>query len=126
VAGSSQTLHEAAEKLTDLLIDQHRALASLMEELEAVDWYAQRAAATSDASLRDILLHNMNEEKEHAAMALEWLRRRDAKLDTHLRRYLFSTGPITEIEEVADAGAGGTASESGGDLGLRGLREGAR
>jgi uncharacterized protein len=125
VAGSSQTLHEAPDKLTDLLIDQHRALASLMEELEAVDWYAQRAAATGDASLREILLHNMNEEKEHAAMALEWLRRRDPKLDTFLRRYLFSTGAITEIEESTEAG-GAAAPEAAGDLGLRGLREGAR
>jgi uncharacterized protein len=120
-------LHEAAEKLTEDLVDQHRALASLMEELEAVDWYAQRAAATADPSLRDILVHNMNEEKEHAAMALEWLRRRDAKLDTFLRRYLFSTGSITEIEDEAEA-AGSGAGEGGGtgDLGLRGLREASR
>lgn len=119
--GSSMGLHEAAEKLTDELVDQHRALASLMEELEAVDWYAQRAAATGDASLREILVHNMNEEKEHAAMALEWLRRRDDKLDTFLRRYLWSAGSIVAVEkdaETKEEGAGG----GGGDLGLRGLR----
>jgi ferritin-like protein len=123
MAGSSATLHEAAEKLTDELVDQHRALASLMEELEAVDWYAQRAAATGDPSLREILVHNMNEEKEHAAMALEWLRRRDAKLDTFLRRYLFSAGSIVGIEDAAEAKEG--AAEAG-DLGLRGLRAGTR
>ena len=120
MAGSSMGLHEASEKLTDLLIDQHRALASLMEELEAVDWYAQRAAATEDASLREILVHNMNEEKEHAAMALEWLRRRDDKLDTFLRRYLFSAGSIVAVEKEAEAKEEGRAGA--GDLGLRGLR----
>jgi ferritin-like protein len=121
---SSATLHESAAKLTDELVDQHRALASLMEELEAIDWYAQRAAATADPSLREILVHNMNEEKEHAAMALEWLRRRDAKLDTFLRRYLFSAGSIVEIEDAAEAKEGG--GTEAGDLGLRGLREGTR
>ncbi|HVH05493.1 MAG TPA: ferritin [Myxococcota bacterium] len=121
MAGSSMGLHEAAEKLTDELVDQHRALASLMEELEAVDWYAQRAAATEDVSLREILVHNMNEEKEHAAMALEWLRRRDGKLDTFLRRYLWSTGSIVAVEKSADAEEEGGAVGAG-DLGLRGLR----
>ena len=125
MAGSSMGLHEAAEKLTDELVDQHRALASLMEELEAVDWYAQRAAAASDPSLRDILLHNMNEEKEHAAMALEWLRRRDDKLDTFLRRYLWSAGSIVAVEKDAEAKEEGAAG-GGGDLGLRGLRGDAR
>jgi ferritin-like protein len=121
-------LHEAAEKLTDELVDQHRALVSLMEELEAVDWYAQRAAATTDPSLREILLHNMNEEKEHASMALEWLRRRDGKLDAFLRRYLWSTGSIVAVEKEAEAKEeGGAGSGAGrGDLGLRGLRGDAR
>jgi ferritin-like protein len=118
-------LHEAAEKLTDELVDQHRALASLMEELEAVDWYAQRAAATEDVSLREILVHNMNEEKEHAAMALEWLRRRDDKLDTFLRRYLWSTGSIIAVEEGSDA-KDSKGAAAPGDLGLRGLRGDAR
>ena len=119
MAGSSMGLHEAAEKLTDELVDQHRALVSLMEELEAVDWYAQRAAATTDPSLREILVHNMNEEKEHASMALEWLRRRDEKLDTFLRRYLWSAGSIVAVEKEAEA----KQEEGGaGDLGLRGLR----
>ena len=119
--GSSMGLHEAAEKRTDELVDQHRALASLMEELEAIDWYAQRAAATEDVSLREILVHNMNEEKEHAAMALEWLRRRDGKLDTFLRRYLFSAGSIVAVENEAEAKEEGGAAGTG-DLGLRGLR----
>jgi len=73
-----------------------------MEELEAVDWYDQRIAATEDAELRDILAHNRDEEKEHAAMVLEWLRRRDATLDEHLRTYLFTDKPVVEVEEEAE------------------------
>jgi ferritin-like protein len=73
-----------------------------MEELEAADWYAQRVEAATDAKLKAILQHNGDEEKEHAAMVLEWLRRRDPVLDQHLRTYLFSEGSITEREEQAD------------------------
>ena len=76
---SSELLHEDAEKLGPEVIDQHRAIVSLMEELEAVDWYNQRAKATGNPDLRAILEHNRDEEKEHAAMALEWLRRSDPK-----------------------------------------------
>ena len=72
---ASETLHENADKLGDDVIDHHRAIASLMEELEAVDWYNQRAKATKNPELRAILEHNRDEEKEHAAMALEWIRR---------------------------------------------------
>ena len=82
---SSETLHEDSATLGPDVIDQHRAIASLMEELEAVDWYNQRAKATTDPELRAILEHNRDEEKEHAAMVLEWLRRSDAKLDEHLQ-----------------------------------------
>ena len=90
---SSESLHEDAGKLGPEVIDQHRAIVSLMEELEAVDWYNQRAKATSNPELRAILEHNRDEEKEHAAMALEWLRRSDPTLSQHLKTFLFTAGP---------------------------------
>src|SRR5512144_879393 len=80
---SSETLHEDSATLGPKAIDQHRAIVSLMEELEAVDWYNQRAKATTNPELRAILEHNRDEEKEHAAMVLEWLRRSDPKLNEH-------------------------------------------
>src|SRR3954447_1465469 len=104
----STTLHESADALGADLVDRHRAIVSLGEELEAVDWYDQRAAATTDPSLRAILEHNRDEEKEHAMMALEWLRRRDPELDRHMRTYLFTDAPITAVEAEAEA-AGGDA-----------------
>lgn len=81
-------------------MDRHRAIVSLMEELEAIDWYDQRAKATGNPELRAILEHNRDEEKEHAAMMLEWLRRDDPKLDEHLRTFLFRKGPIVGIEKA--------------------------
>jgi ferritin-like protein len=72
----------------------HRAIVSLMEELEAIDWYNQRANACKDPELRAILAHNRDEEKEHAAMVLEWIRRHDARLSNELKEYLFSNKPI--------------------------------
>jgi uncharacterized protein len=98
---SSESLHEDAGKLGPEVIDQHRAIVSLMEELEAVDWYNQRAKATSNPELRAILEHNRDEEKEHASMVLEWIRRHDPKFDKTLKTYLFTSGNITEIEEEA-------------------------
>src|SRR5580692_12387745 len=103
---ASEGLHEAAELLDEATIDHHRAVTSLCEELEAVDWYDQRVKATSDASLAAVLAHNRDEEKEHASMTLEWLRRRAPKLDQHLRTYLFTTAPVTEIEHEEEAGGG--------------------
>src|SRR6187431_2193346 len=103
---SSEVLHEDANKLGPEVIDQHRAIVSLMEELEAVDWYNQRAKATSNPELRAILEHNRDEEKEHAAMALEWLRRSDAKFAQHLKTFLFTEGPITGIEATMDEAGG--------------------
>ena len=87
--------HEPYEKLSEETKDMHRAISSLMEELEAVDWYNQRMDACSDPELRRILEHNRDEEKEHAAMVLEWIRRRDPKMDHELRESLFKDGPIT-------------------------------
>lgn len=98
---SSEGLHEAREELTELTRDMHRALVSLQEELEAADWYRQRADACSSPQLKAILLHNMREEMEHAAMVLEWVRRNDKDFDAHLRDYLFTDAPITELEEDA-------------------------
>jgi ferritin-like protein len=99
---ASEGLHEDSGLLPAEVIDRHRAIVSLMEELEAVDWYDQRVAATDDAELAEVLAHNRDEEKEHAAMALEWLRRRDPVLDKHLRTYLFTEGSLLDIEEDAE------------------------
>ena len=101
---ASEGLHEPIEKLSAETIDYHRAILSLMEELEAVDWYNQRVDATDDPGLAKVLAHNRDEEKEHAAMTLEWLRRHDPKLDQQLRTYLFTEGDITEVEEESEGG----------------------
>jgi hypothetical protein len=98
---ASEGLHESAEKLSPQTQDLHRAIVSLMEELEAVDWYGQRVDATGDPELRAILAHNRGEEQEHAAMVLEWIRRRDPGFDRHLRTYLFTDGAITGREQAA-------------------------
>ncbi len=94
----------------------HRALASLQEELEAVDYYNQRAALADDAGLKDILIHNRNEEIEHSAMLLEWLRRQIPEVDKELRAYLFTRAPVTEIEDGADGAT--AAPDSSGSLGI--------
>jgi ferritin-like protein len=119
---ASEILHEPREVLGEATIDRHRAITSIMEELEAIDWYDQRVAATTDASLAAVLAHNRDEEKEHAAMTLEWLRRHDATFDGHLRTYLFTDLPVTEVE--AEAMAGGDAREGSGDgsLGIGSLK----
>ena len=119
----SAGLHEDAKVLRPETIDRHRAFASLGEELEAIDWYDQRVDATGDEALKEILAHNRDEEKEHAAMTLEWLRRRDPVLDRHLRTYLFTDGSIVVEEAEAEAEDGGSAS---GSLGVGSLREGQR
>lgn len=86
--------HEPFEALSAETRDMHRAIVSLMEELEAVDWYNQRAEACHDEALKGILQHNRDEEKEHASMLLEWIRRRDGKFAGHLRDFLFTDQPI--------------------------------
>jgi ferritin-like protein len=116
---NSTTLHEPAEALGALVIDRHRAIASLMEELEAVDWYDQRVQACSDEELKSILAHNRDEEKEHACMVLEWLRRNDPVFDKHMRRFLFTEGPIANREEKAAPAADGGSM---GSLQLGSLR----
>ena len=91
---SHETLHESASELKPATLDMHRAIVSLMEELEAVDWYQQRVDACRDPELTAILAHNRDEEKEHAAMVLEWIRRNDPAFDKELKDYLFTSEPI--------------------------------
>jgi uncharacterized protein len=117
----SAGLHEPADSLDAATIDRHRAITSIQEELEAVDWYDQRVAATADASLAAVLAHNRDEEKEHASMTLEWLRRHDPVFDKHLRTYLFTSEPVTEVEVEAEAG-GSDGGGSDGSLGIGSLK----
>ena len=126
MAGSSGSLHE--DGLAPTTIDRHRAIVSIMEELEAVDWYDQRIDAATEGELKELLAHNRDEEKEHAAMMLEWLRRHDAKLDEHLRTYLFTNKRLLEIEEEAEGQdenrhAGDESSSGDGSLGIGSLRK---
>jgi hypothetical protein len=96
---SNEGYHEPIEELSDETRDMHRAIVSLMEELEAVDWYNQRVDACKDEELKAILAHNRDEEKEHAAMVLEWIRRKDARFEKELKDYLFTEEPIASLEE---------------------------
>jgi len=92
---ANEGYHEPIEELREETRDMHRAITSLMEELEAVDWYNQRVDACTDPALKAILAHNRDEEKEHAAMVLEWIRRNDPSFDKELKDFLFTTKPIT-------------------------------
>ncbi|MFA7619740.1 MAG: hypothetical protein WC012_11920 [Thiohalomonadaceae bacterium] len=112
MAGASTTLHESESVLSPHTLDLHRALVSIQEELEAVDWYRQRAEAAGDGELREILLHNMREEIEHASMLLEWVRRNEPHADQMFRTYLFTKAPITSIEEAAEGKAPEPAAEA--------------
>lgn len=122
----SAGLHEPEDSLSPQTVDRHRAIASIQEELEAIDWYDQRVDATGDAELAAVLAHNRDEEKEHAAMTLEWLRRHDPMLDQHLRTYLFTTEAVTEVERESEggggAGSGGATADPSGSLGIGSLK----
>src|SRR4051794_7846730 len=107
---SSMGYHEDEAVLGHDVKDRHRAIVSLGEELEAVDWYDQRVAAASDRELAGILAHNRDEEKEHAVMTLEWIRRHDPKFDEMLHTYLFTTAPILEVEAAAEGDGDGGSS----------------
>lgn len=122
---ASEGLHEPIERLSEDTLDIHRAIVSLMEEFEAVDWYQQRVEGTSDAELKAVLAHNRDEEIEHAAMNLEWLRRKMPKLDEELRANLFTEGPITGNHgESAEATVSTEAAPGNdGDLGIRSLKD---
>jgi uncharacterized protein len=113
---SSETLHETRESLPAETVEMHRAIQSLIEELEAADWYAQRVAASGDTALREVLAHNRDEEKEHACMTLEWIRRNDPAFDALLRRILFRPGSIVAGEHEEDE------ADSVPTLGLGNLR----
>ena len=121
----STTLHESEERLSPATRDMHRALVSLMEELEAIDWYLQRSEATQDAELRAILLHNREEEQEHAAMVLEWIRRHDRTFETKLREYLFTEGSIVQREKALEQDQA-ARTNGGGGVKLGSLRGGSR
>ena len=110
--------HESWDALPERVKDHHRALKSLQEELEAVDWYNQRVAMTSDESLRDVLTHNRDEEIEHAVMVLEWLRRNMDAWDENLREFMFSEGPLTHDHDDHADHDGIATDSSNGSLGL--------
>jgi ferritin-like protein len=128
---SSETLHEAPELLSEETKNMHRAIASLREELDAVDWYQQRADGCSDDELRAVLVHNKNEEIEHAMMVLEWIRRHSDVFDTNAKTYLYSSGPVTAVETRTTGGPGrlghgGEARVAGSpSLGIGSLKAGA-
>jgi hypothetical protein len=99
----------------------------MQEELEAADWYDQRVDAATDQGLKDILAHNRDEEKEHFAMLLEWYRRRDAKMDAHLKEYLFTSGSLVALEQAntgGESGGEGAAGAGSGSLGIGSLKGG--
>jgi uncharacterized protein len=124
---ASEGYHEPLDLLDLATMDRHRAIQSLAEELEAIDWYDQRVVATADETLAAVLAHNRDDEKEHAAMNLEWLRRHDPVFDEQLRLYLFTEGRITETEGPVSAGGGAQAQPGSASappsLGLGGLRD---
>src|SRR5690625_3749997 len=118
---ASTSFHEPVQLLTQETMEMRRGIVTLMEELEAINWYAQRIDAARDPQLKALLAHNRDEEKEHAMMALEWLRRRDPALDEQMRTYLF-----TDIDIVAaeDTGGDDDAPVSNGSLNIGSLRGG--
>jgi ferritin-like protein len=122
---ASTELHEAADSLSTKTKNFHRAIVSLQEELEAVDWYRQRAEACEDDELREILLHNMREELEHAAMLLEWMRRNEPDVDEKLRTYLFTELPVTEIEEEEGSADADKAGPPGSKMTVGSMKGGA-
>ncbi len=122
---ASTDYHEPPELLSAETKDMHRALISAIEELEAIDWYQQRADACGDDDLRDILLHNKEEEIEHFLMTLEWIRRRSPSFDDQMKKYLFSEGSLTGIEEAA-MGSGRAPKSADGSLGVGSLKPGSQ
>jgi uncharacterized protein len=95
---SSTGFHEDVADLSDETKDMHRAIVSLMEELEAVDWYNQRVDACKDSELKALLAHNRDEEKEHASMVMEWIRRHDDTFSEYLKEFLFTTKSLSKHE----------------------------
>jgi len=116
----SAEYHETG--LSEEARDLHRAIKSLIEELEAIDWYYQRIDVSKDPSLQAVLAHNRDEEMEHAAMILEWLRRRVPHLDSVLKEYLFTTVPLHEIH-AAEKASGGKVAAPAADLGIGRMKQ---
>ncbi|MCF7875750.1 ferritin-like domain-containing protein [Candidatus Bipolaricaulota bacterium] len=114
--------HEPVEDLDQDDRDIVRALMSLKEEVEAVNWYQQRASATDDAELEEVLAHNRDEEIEHAVMAVEWLRRNMPAWEEELNTYLFTEEPIAQIEELEETEEESDEEEESGDLGIGNLQ----
>ncbi|MDR1621938.1 MAG: hypothetical protein LBS00_06160 [Synergistaceae bacterium] len=110
------------EKVESKSADYARALKSLQEELEAVNYYQQRFVTATDSELKEIVGHNRDEEIEHACMLVEWLRRNMAGWDERLRTYLFTSAPLTEVESSGDGHGGQGKQEGAGDLVIRALR----
>ena len=106
---ASDTTQEPLQLLSEETRDMHRALISLTEELQAIDSYQQRAEACADPQLKEVFLHNKNEEIEHASMIMEWMRRHEGHFDEMMRTYLFTEAPITGIEKGATGGAAAAA-----------------
>jgi hypothetical protein len=115
---SSENLHAPRERLSQETLNLHFAIVSLMEELDAIDWYRQRADDAEDETLKQLLLHNMREEMEHASMLLEWIRRRDGDFERFLKTYLFTECSILQEEKAATA-------QGAGKRGIEGSRSGA-
>lgn len=113
--------HEPLEDLEEIDRDIVRALMSLKEEVEAVNWYQQRASATEDENLAEVLAHNRDEEIEHACMAIEWLRRNMPAWDEELNTYLFSEAPITKLEELEEEEDEESSEEDSGNLDIGNL-----
>jgi ferritin-like protein len=120
---AGESLHEERSILGAEILDRHRAISTLMEELEAIDWYDQRIQASENAQLRAVLLHNRNDETEHASMLLEWVRRHDPAFNQQMTKFLFTKGPIENVGAASaaspTAGATGPATNS---LGIGSLR----
>lgn len=115
--------HEPSAELDAHVRDLHRALSSLKEEIEAVDWYQQRMVCCTDPELRRVLEHNRNEEMEHAAMLVEWFRRHEPAWDERLRKVLFTARPLGPEAETAAQEKGAPDAPSGRGLGVGSLRK---
>jgi ferritin-like protein len=124
---SGESYHEPGELLSEETKNLHHAIVSLKEELDAIDWYQQRAEACTDGELRAVLVHNKNEEIEHAMMILEWLRRHSPEFAANIETYLDSSGPITQVETLKNAESGGESkgfASASLDIGsLKGLKK---
>jgi hypothetical protein len=118
--------HEPREQLPASVVEQHRAFASLIEELEAANWYNERAAMSGDEELRLILEHNRNEELEHASMLMEWLRRNFPEFATQMQNYLFTSAPVTQVEEGQNEGGESQSAtdNAAGSLNIGSMKKG--